>query len=100
MRKKKTQAKADVSTVVQYGDGGCCPRLPALPRCSSLLCILHPKTQTLIFKESFKIHHMRDVSRNISSLQLMNYLLLYNKNIRFDFDDELTIGDVRYDNMI
>ena len=24
------------------------------------------------------------------------YLLLYNKNIRFDFHDELKIGDVRY----
>ena len=24
------------------------------------------------------------------------YLFLYNKNIRFDFDDELQIGDVRY----
>ena len=24
------------------------------------------------------------------------YFLLYNKNIRFDFDDELKIGDVRY----
>ena len=27
------------------------------------------------------------------------YLLLYNKNIRFDFDDKLKIGDVRYDNI-
>ena len=29
------------------------------------------------------------------------YFLLYNKNIRFDFEnaDELKIGDVRYDNM-
>ena len=27
------------------------------------------------------------------------YLLLYNKNIRLDFDDELKIGDFRYDNM-
>ena len=29
----------------------------------------------------------------------MNYFLIYNKNIRFDFDDDLKIGDVRYDNM-
>ena len=27
------------------------------------------------------------------------YFLLYNKNIRFEVDDELKIGDVRYDNM-
>ena len=27
------------------------------------------------------------------------YILLYYKNIWFDFDDELNIGDVRYDNM-
>ena len=27
------------------------------------------------------------------------YLLLYNKNIRIDFDDELKLGDVRYHNM-
>ena len=27
------------------------------------------------------------------------YFLVCNKNIRFDFDDELKIGDVRYDNM-
>ena len=26
----------------------------------------------------------------------MKYLLVYKKNIRFDFDDELKIGDVRY----
>ena len=28
-----------------------------------------------------------------------NYLLDYKKNIWFDFDDELKIGDDRYDNM-
>ena len=27
------------------------------------------------------------------------YFLLYNKNIQFDFEDELKIGDVSYDNM-
>ena len=28
------------------------------------------------------------------------YFLVYKKNIRFDFDDELKIGGVRYDKMI
>ena len=27
------------------------------------------------------------------------YFLVCNKSIRFDFDDELNVGDVRYDNM-
>ena len=27
------------------------------------------------------------------------YFLVYKKNIRFDFDDEFKIGDVRYDNI-
>ena len=27
------------------------------------------------------------------------YFLFCNKNIRFDFDDKLEIGDVRYDNI-
>ena len=35
---------------------------------------------------------------NIRSYNVL-YFLLCNKNIRFDFDDELKIGDVRYDNM-
>ena len=30
---------------------------------------------------------------------VQKYLLLYNKNIQFDFDDELKLRDFRYDNM-
>ena len=30
----------------------------------------------------------------------ITYLLLYKKKYPVDFDDELKIGDVRYDNMI
>ena len=37
-------------------------------------------------------------STNSNAVQAI-YLLDYKKNIRFDFDDELKIGDVRYDDM-
>ena len=44
-----------------------------------------------------------DVFKHLSSRKkkelLPNYLLLYKKKYPVDFDDELKIGDVRYDNM-
>ena len=43
---------------------------------------------------------LKIIQKTISYYCLCNvYSLLNNKNIRFDFEDELKIGNVRYDNM-
>ena len=44
-------------------------------------------------------NRLRRKKKEKKQLSILYYFLLRNKKSRFDFDDELKIGDVRYDNM-
>ena len=63
-------------------------------RCSQTYCCCYKKHQNQVFASLSK---NQECGR--PSLNKRYFLLLYNKNIQFDFDDELKVRDVRYDNM-
>ena len=50
-------------------------------------------------KKNFSFANLQLSAMIVVQAKKTKCFLHCNKNIRFDFDDELKIGDVRYDNM-